>query len=101
MRLTNPTRRAVAWTAEKFDCESVVYLPKGSSLTRLNAIKKFGAEASITNKNYDDTVRHAEKMAKENGWTLLQDTSWEGYKEIPVHIMQGYITLLTEFLGLE
>jgi len=90
--------RAVAWTAEKFGCKAVVYLPKGSSLARLKAIKQFGAEASIINQNYDDTVIYAEKTAKENGWILLQDTSWAGYEEVPIHIMQGYFTLITEFL---
>ncbi|WP_299981204.1 diaminopropionate ammonia-lyase [Desulfobacula sp.] len=90
--------RAVAWTAEKFGCKAVVYLPKGSSLARLKAIKQFGATASIVNQNFDDTVIYAEKMAKENGWILLQDTSWAGYGEVPIHIMQGYFTLITEFL---
>ena len=90
--------RAVAWTAEKFGCKAVVYLPEGSSLARLKAIKQFGAEASIINQNYDDTVLYAEKMAKDNGWILLQDTSWAGYEEVPIHIMQGYFTLITECL---
>ncbi|MBC2704408.1 diaminopropionate ammonia-lyase [Desulfobacula sp.] len=90
--------RAVAWTAEKFGCKAVVYLPEGSSLARLNAIKQFGAEASIINQNYDDTVLYAEKMAKDNGWILLQDTSWAGYEKVPTYIMQGYFTLITECL---
>lgn len=89
--------RAVAWAAEKFGCKAVVYMPKGSSFARLEAIKQFGAKASITDQNYDDTVIYAEKMAKDNGWILLQDTSWAGYEEVPKHIMQGYFTLITEF----
>lgn len=93
--------RAVAWAAEKFSCKAIVYMPKGSSLARLKAIKQFGSEASITDKNYDDTVIYAEKMAKDNGWVLLQDTSWDGYEEVPIHIMQGYFTLITEFLRQE
>jgi len=93
--------RAVAWAAEKFSCKAIVYMPKGSSLARLKAIKQFGSEASITDKNYDDTIIYAEKMAKDNGWVLLQDTSWDGYEEVPIHIMQGYFTLITEFLRQE
>ena len=93
--------RAVAWVSEKFGCKAVVYLPKNSSIARLNAIKQFGAEASVTNYNYDDTVIYAKKMAQENGWILLQDTSWAGYEKVPTHIMQGYFTLLTEFLSQE
>ena len=93
--------RAVAWAAEKFSCKAIVYMPKGSSLARLKAIKQFRSEASITDKNYDDTVIYAEKMGKDNGWVLLQDTSWDGYEEVPIHIMQGYFTLITEFLRQE
>ena len=90
--------RAVAWASQKFGCKSVVYLPKGSSEARLKAIQSSGADASITDLNYDDTVLYAEKMGNKNDWVLLQDTSWEGYEEIPRHIMQGYFTLLSEYI---
>ena len=88
--------RAVAWTANKIGCKAVIYMPKGSSRVRLKAIQNLGAKASIINGNYDDAVRLAAKKSKENGWILLQDTSWPGNEEIPINIMQGYLTLLTE-----
>lgn len=91
--------RAVAWAAKLFGCKSVVFLPKGSSPVRLEAIRKYGAQASVTGLNFDDSVMHASRKAQENGWTLLQDTSWEGYEKVPRHIMQGYSTLITEFIG--
>ena len=90
--------RAMAWSAKKFGCNAVVYMPKGSSKARLAAIQNYDAEASIIERNYDETVLFADKMAKENAWILLQDTSWEGYETIPAYIMQGYFTLLTEAL---
>ncbi len=93
--------RAVAWAAKLFGCKSVVYMPKGSSRVRLEAICGFGAEASITILNYDDAVNYAIHKAQENGWVLLQDTSWEGYEKVPRHIMQGYFTLVTECLNQE
>lgn len=93
--------RAVAWAANKFGCKSVVYMPHGSSPARLEAIRQFSTEASITPYNYDDTVVYAKTMAEENGWILLQDTSWHGYEEVPEHIMQGYFTLITEYLEQE
>jgi diaminopropionate ammonia-lyase len=49
--------------------------------------------------NFDDTVMHAGRKAQENGWILLQDTSWEGYETVPRHVMQGYSTLVTESIG--
>lgn len=90
--------RGVAWTATQLNQKSIVYMPKGSSLTRLENIRKEGAEASITKFNYDDAVRLAASQAKENGWVMVQDTAWEGYEEIPTWIMQGYGTMASEAL---
>ncbi len=88
--------RAVAWTANRLGCKAVIYMPKGSSKVRLEAILNLGAKASIINGNYDAAVRLAAKQSSEKRWILLQDTSWPGNEEIPIYIMQGYITLLTE-----
>ncbi|MGL5822346.1 MAG: diaminopropionate ammonia-lyase [Sarcina sp.] len=88
--------RGVAWTANKLNQKSVVLMPKGSSLTRLNNIKAEGADASITDLNYDDAVRLAAKQADENNGVMVQDTAWEGYVDIPTHIMQGYGTMALE-----
>lgn len=88
--------RGIAWAANQLGQKSVVYMPKGSSPIRLENIKKEGAEATIIDGNYDDAVRLADKMAKEHGWVVIQDTAWEGYEDIPTWIMQGYGTLIHE-----
>lgn len=90
--------RGVAWTANQLKQKSVVYMPKGSSLTRLENIRAEGAEASITDMNYDDAVRFAAKYAEEHNGVMVQDTAWEGYEEIPTWIMQGYGTMASEAL---
>lgn len=88
--------RGVAWYANKIGCKAVVYLPAGTAKERLENIRKLGADAEITPWNYDDTVRYASRQAKENGWVLVQDTSWDGYEEIPLNVMQGYTTMGAE-----
>ena len=88
--------RWVAWTANKLKQKSVVYMPKGSSLIRLNNIKAEGAKASITELNYDDAVRLATEDAAKVGGLVVQDTAWEGYEDIPAWIMQGYGTMAKE-----
>lgn len=88
--------RGVAWTANRLNQKSVVYMPKGSSLERLNNIKALGSNASITDMNYDDAVRYATEGQKKNGWVLVQDTAWEGYTDIPDWIMEGYTTMAHE-----
>ena len=77
--------RGVAWTATQLGQKSVVYMPKGSAVERLENIRAAGADASITDLNYDD--------ARENGWVMVQDTALEGYTDIPLWIMQGYTTM--------
>ncbi|MGC7871010.1 diaminopropionate ammonia-lyase [Desulfosporosinus sp. SYSU MS00001] len=88
--------RGIAWTARQLGQKSVVYMPKGSSQFRLDKIREEGAEASITDLNYDDAVRMTAEEAEKNGWVVVQDTSWEGYEEIPSWIMQGYGTMSAE-----
>lgn len=88
--------RGIAWTAARLGLNSVVYMPKGSARERLENIRALGAKAEITPWNYDDTVRYASRQAEEQGWVLVQDTSWEGYEEIPGWIMEGYTTLALE-----
>lgn len=88
--------RGIAWTANRLNQKSVVYMPKGSADERLHNIQRLGAEASITEFNYDDAVRLAKKNADEYGWVMVQDTAWEGYEKIPRWIMQGYTTMAYE-----
>ncbi len=88
--------RGVAWAAQQLGHRAVVYMPKGTAPERLRNIQKLGADASITELNYDDAVRLANQMAQEQGWILIQDTAWEGYEDTPTHILQGYATLAAE-----
>lgn len=85
--------RGIAWTANRLRQKAVVYMPKGSAKERLDNILAEGAEASITDLNYDEAVRLANRQAEEKGWIMVQDTAWEGYEDIPEWIMQGYGTM--------
>lgn len=90
--------RGIAWAARELGHKSVIYMPKGSSLQRLTAIRNEGAKAEITEINYDETVRMCANLANENGWVLVQDTAWEGYDDIPLWIMQGYASMAKEIV---
>ena len=91
--------RAVAWAASRLGKKAVVLMPAGSSEERLAAIRREGAEAYVTDMNYDDTVREAARLAAENGWRLMQDTTSEGNGDAALYIMQGYMTMASEALG--
>lgn len=89
--------RGVAWAANKLGQKAVVYMPKGSTLTRFNNIKVEGAEVTIEEVNYDECVRMAADAAsKTKNGVVVQDTAWDGYEEIPAWIMQGYGTMAME-----
>ena len=90
--------RGVAWIAKRLGHRAVVFMPKGTAEERLENIRKLGAEASITDCNYDDSVRLARQYAAENEGIVVQDTSWEGYHNVPLHIMQGYTTMGAEIV---
>lgn len=86
----------VAWAAREMGQKAVVYMPKGSPQASVERIQGLGAECIVTDFNYDDTVRLANKTAEDNGWMLVQDTAWDGYEQIPTWISQGYMTMADE-----
>lgn len=89
--------KGVAWASRIFGCKSHVFMPKGTVEARRKAIQDAGAHtAVITDLNYDQVVAYVGKLAQGKGWILVQDTSWEGYEEVPRRIIQGYLTLAAE-----
>lgn len=88
--------RGVAWTARVLRQKSVVYMPKGSSKQRYDAIAAEGAKVTIRDVNYDESVRLTAEEAQAKGWVVVQDTAWKGYEDIPLWIMQGYGTMAGE-----
>ena len=88
--------RGVAWVAQQLGCKCSVYMPMGTTPSRLENIKSHSAEVKIINGSYDDAVNLAKENSEKYDWLLIQDTSWNGYEEIPLWITQGYMTLLEE-----
>jgi diaminopropionate ammonia-lyase len=73
-----------------------VYVPAGSPASVVDALRGEGADVVVTDVGYDDTVRLMARDAASRGWTIVSDTSWEGYEEIPRWIMAGYTRLMDE-----
>ena len=88
--------KAVAWMARKLKKKAVIYMPKGTVSDRINAIEKEGAEVNVINQGYDAAVKKAhdkvDSFKDSKSWCLVQDTAWDGYEEIPMDIMRGYLT---------
>ena len=90
--------RSVAWGAHKAGIRCVVFLHEGVSQERAAAIRRWGAEVCWVSGNYDDSVRAAAEAARENGWIVVSDTSYQGYTDIPAVVMVGYSILIDEIL---
>lgn len=90
--------RSVAWGAQLFGCRCVIYIHATVSEGRRAAIAHYGAEVIRVPGNYDDSVRHAAAEAERNGWTVVSDTTYEGYREIPVDVMHGYGVMSREII---
>ena len=88
--------RSVAWGAEQFGCKCEIYIHRNVSQGRERAIAKYGAIVNRIKGNYDDSVRIAAEVAESNGYTVVSDTSYEGYTDIPKDVMQGYTVMVDE-----
>jgi diaminopropionate ammonia-lyase len=88
--------RSVASGARIAGCRCVIFIHQGVSEERAAAIARYGAEVRRTAGSYDDSVREAAETAKREGWTVVSDTSWEGYEDIPLTVMQGYTIMAGE-----
>ena len=91
--------RSVAWGAQLFGCRCVIYIHATVSEGRRAAIARYGAEVVRVPGNYDDSVRHAESQARARGWTVVSDTTYEGYRDIPIDVMHGYGVMSREVVA--
>ena len=82
--------RSVAWGAELFGANCVIFVHETVSQARCEAIAAFGAKVSRVKGNYDDSVREAQRQAEANCWHVVSDTSYQGYIDIPCKVMHGY-----------
>jgi diaminopropionate ammonia-lyase len=88
--------RAVAHAAREAGCLATVYMSSRVAPARVEAIRAEGADVELVDGSYDDAVTVMAAAASAHGWTVISDTSWTGYDEIPRLIMLGYTRILDE-----
>ncbi len=88
--------RSVAAGAKLFGNRCFVFLPKFTSAEKEAAIRARGAEVIRVDGDYDAAVAECRRRSQENGWTIISDTSWEGYDSVPRSVMRGYCVLAHE-----
>lgn len=90
--------RALAAAAQSMGCRCVIVLHAQVDAEREAAIAAYGAKIVRIAGNYDASVEEAARLAGEQGWKVVSDTSYEGYEAIPRDVMQGYGTIAAEVI---
>jgi diaminopropionate ammonia-lyase len=91
--------RSVAAGARLFGSRCVIFLPKFTSAEKEAAIRARGAEVIRIDGDYDTAVAECKRVSADRGWTIISDTSWEGYEEVPRSVMRGYCVLVQEVVA--
>lgn len=82
---------SVAAGARIFGATAVVYLSDTVPAAFAARLQGFGARVVRAGRDYEASMAAAAKAADDNGWTLLSDSSWPGYVDLPVRVMEGYL----------
>jgi diaminopropionate ammonia-lyase family len=88
--------RSVALGAQSVGARCTIFLPRFTSPEKEAAIRKLGADVIRIDGDYDTAVAECRGQAQARGWTIVSDTSWQGYEEIPRAVMRGYTVLARE-----
>ena len=63
--------QGVALAAQKYGIKSVICLPDGAPISKVEATKSYGAEVVMVKGVYDDAYNHALKLRDEKGYTFV------------------------------
>ncbi len=87
---------SVAAGAKAFGAKAVIYLSETVPAGFAGRLRDKGADVVIAGKDYGASMDAAMKAATDNNWTLLSDSSWEGYTAPSHRLMEGYTVLMDE-----
>lgn len=82
-----------ALTSESTDS---IYDEARRRTARIAAMKADRATVVEVDGSYEDAVRRAAAHGEATGATIVSDTSWPGYEQIPLWIMAGYTQIFEE-----
>ncbi len=62
--------QGVALSATRLGIRSVICMPEGAPVLKVEATRGYGAEVVLVPGNYDDAAKEAERLAREEGYTF-------------------------------
>ena len=90
--------RSVAWGAQRLGLKCKIFISEFVSESRAEAMRSLDAEVIRVKGNYDNSLKECIEQSNKNNWEIVQDVSWEGYKEVPKLIMAGYTIMVKEII---
>ncbi len=87
--------RALARMARLLGLGARIWVPENTVAARVEAIEGEGAEVTVSEGGYDQSVRDAAAVADDRT-LVVSDTSWEGYQTVPQWVIDGYSTIFAE-----
>ncbi|MDA7430166.1 pyridoxal-phosphate dependent enzyme [Primorskyibacter aestuariivivens] len=87
---------SVAAGAKVFGARAVIYLSDTVPEGFAERLRAKGAEVVRAGADYEASMEAAQQAAADNGWTLLSDSSWPGYMDLPHRLMEGYLAMAAE-----
>lgn len=90
---------SMAAGARVFGARAVVYIADTVPESFAERLRVQGASVVRAGNDYAASMSAASAAASRNGWTLLSDSSWEGYTDLPHLLMEGYLQMAVETVG--
>lgn len=87
---------SVAAGARVFGAQAVVYIAKTVPDSFAKRLEGIGATVVREGADYAASMQAAQDAAEAEGWTLLSDSSWDGYTDLPHTLMEGYLQMAAE-----
>src|SRR6056297_2666574 len=87
---------SVAAGAALFGGRAVIYLSETVPETFAQRLRAKGADVVRRGATYEDSMDAAARDAATQGWALLSDSTWDGYTDLPMRVMEGYLQLADE-----
>lgn len=87
---------SLAAGAAAFGARARIYLAETVPEGFAHRLRDLGAEVVRAGAIYEDSMAAAADAARSDGLTLLSDSSWPGYTDLPHQLMEGYLVLMAE-----
>jgi len=89
---------SVAAGARLFGATAVIYLADSVPEAFAENLRRLDAEVVRPGGDYAHAMGAVAADAARNDWTLLSDSSWPGYIDLPRRVMEGYLVMGVEVI---